>query len=61
MTDAPLCARQAPARARLTKAQKAEINRTAHTAALEFEQKVRQRLTEEALAGLDNLSGEPNE
>lgn len=61
MTDAPLCARQAPARARLTKAQKAEINRKAHTAALEFEQQERQRLTDEALTALDNLTGGPNE
>lgn len=61
MTDAPLCARQAPARARLTKAQKAEINRKAHAAALEFEQQERQRLTKEALNAIANHSGESNE
>lgn len=61
MTDAPLCARQAPARARLTKAQKAEINRKAHAAALEFEQQERQRLTDEALTAPNNHPGEPNE
>lgn len=61
MTDAPLCARQAPARARLTKAQKTEINRKAHAAALEFEQQERQRLTKEALKDIANHSGESNE
>ncbi len=40
----PLCTREAPAHARLTKQQKAEINRKAHAAALLFEQQERERL-----------------
>lgn len=42
-----------PSRARLTKAQKTEINRQAHAAALLFEQEERKRLTESALQALN--------